>query len=53
MAKQANLQRGIAVNWNGDTGRIPGLRINMMTAGYSLELPTVLFKHTREVFSGN
>ena len=53
MFEQTDLQRRVAMNGYGNTRRISGFSVDMMTAGYSLQLPAMLFEQPSEIFSGD
>jgi hypothetical protein len=51
MFEQAEFQRRVPMNGYGYTRRISWLSVDVMTAGYSLKLPTVLLEQPSEIFS--
>jgi len=41
------------MNGYGDTRGMPSFTVDMMTAGHSLQFPTVFFEQPSQIFAGN
>jgi len=51
--KETDFQGSVAMNGDGNTRGIARFGIDVMTPGYALQLPAVLFEQPSKIFSGD